>query len=100
VDFTRQAEMIEQATDVVLTMVRQLRQMDDLQKIKELNDKLQYIEGEADKLMMDLLRGLYSGKYEPLRTIVIRDLYELVEKLIDRCRDAGSVVMEIVLKNS
>ena len=74
--------------------------MEDLEKIKELNDKLQYIEGEADKLMMELLRDLYSGKYDALRAIVIRDLYELIEKVVDRCRDVGNVVMDIVLKNS
>jgi uncharacterized protein Yka (UPF0111/DUF47 family) len=100
VNFSRQAEMMAKATDVVLTMIKQLRQMDDLEKIKGLNDKLQYVEGEADKLMLELLRELYSGKYEALRAIVIRDLYELIEKVIDRCRDAGNSVMDIVLKNS
>jgi uncharacterized protein Yka (UPF0111/DUF47 family) len=81
-------------------MVRQIRDMKHLEKIRELNDKLQYLEGEADQLMMDLLKDLYSGRYEPLRAMVIRDLYELMEKVIDRCRDAGNVVMHIVLKNS
>jgi uncharacterized protein Yka (UPF0111/DUF47 family) len=99
-DFVRQIEIMEQATDVVLAMVTQLRNMKDLEKIRELNDKLQYLEGEADQLMMDLLKDLYSGRYEPLRAMVIRDLYELMEKVIDRCRDAGNVVMHIVLKNS
>ena len=100
VDFTGQAEMMAKATDVVLTMIKQLRNMEDLEGIKELNDKLQYVEGEADKMMNELLRELYSGKYEALRAIVIRDLYELIEKVIDRCRDAGNAVMDIVLKNS
>lgn len=99
-NFTRQAEMMTKATDVVLIMVQQLRHMNDLEKIKELNDKLQYVEGEADKLMNELLRDLYSGKFDALRAIVIRDLYELIEKVVDRCRDVGNVVMEIVLKNS
>jgi uncharacterized protein Yka (UPF0111/DUF47 family) len=99
-DFLRQIEIMEQATDVVLAMVTQLRNMKDLEKIRELNDKLQYLEGEADKLMMGLLKDLYSGRYDPLRAMVIRDLYELMEKVIDRCRDAGNVVMHIVLKNS
>ena len=93
-------EIMEQATDVVLAMVKSIRDMKDLEKIRELNDKLQYLEGEADQLMMDLLKDLYSGRYEPLRAMVIRDLYELMEKVIDRCRDAGNVVMHIVLKNS
>lgn len=99
-EFARQAEMMTKATDVVLTMVRHLRKMDDLEEIKELNDKLQYVEGEADKLMNELLRDLYSGKFDALRAIVIRDLYELIEKVVDRCRDVGNVVMNIVLKNS
>lgn len=99
-DFSRQAEMMTKATEVVLIMVQQLRHMQDIEKIKELNDKLQYVEGEADKLMNDLIAELYSGKYEAIRAIVIRDLYELIEKLVDRCRDVGNVVMQIVLKNS
>jgi hypothetical protein len=99
-EFARQAEMMTKATDVVLTMVRHLRKMEDLEEIKELNDKLQYVEGEADKLMNELLRDLYSGKFDALRAIVIRDLYELIEKVVDRCRDVGNVIMNIVLKNS
>jgi len=99
-DFARQSEMMTKATDVVLEMVKNLRAMKDIEKIKELNDRLQYVEGEADKLMNELLRELYSGKFDALRAIVLRDLYELMEKVIDRCRDVGNVVMHIVLKNS
>ena len=100
VDLRKQSEMMAKATDVVLEMIKQLHAMEDLEKIKALNDKLQYIEGEADRHMMDLLRDLYSGKYEAIRAIVIRDIYELIEKVVDRCRDVGNVVMQIVLKNS
>ncbi len=99
-DFTRQIEILEQSTDVVLAMVKQLRDLKHLEKIHELNTKLQYLEGEADQLMMDLLKDLYSGRYDAIKAMVIRDLYELMEKAIDRCRDAGNVVMHIVLKNS
>ena len=100
IDFSKHAEMMEKATDAVLVMVKQLRAMEDLQKIKEINDRLQYVEGEADKFMNDLLRDLYSGKHDALRAMVLRDLYELIEKVVDRCRDVGNVVMHIVLKNS
>jgi len=100
IDFSKQAEMMEKATDAVLAMVKQLDSLDDLEKIKTLNDKLQYVEGEADKVMNDLLRDLYSGKYDALRAMVLRDIYELIEKVIDRSRDVGNVMMHIVLKNS
>lgn len=100
IDFLKQAEMMEKATDAVHQMVKQLETVDDMEKMKALNDKLQYVEGEADKVMNELLRELYSGKYDALRAIVLRDLYELIEKVVDRCRDVGNVVMHIVLKNS
>lgn len=99
-DLSRQADLMLKAADEVLEMVRLLHQMNELEKIKNLNDHLQYVEGEADKLMMELLRDLYSGKHDPLKAIAIRDLYELIEKVVDRCRDVGNVVMQIVLKNS
>jgi len=100
VDFTPQAQALEKATDTVTAMVHQLRDLQQMEKIKELNDRLQYIEGEADKLMLVLLRDLYSGRHEPLKVIILKDLYELMEKVIDRCRDAGNVVVQVVLKNS
>ena len=99
-DLSRQADMMTKAADGVLAMIQQLHQMNDMEKIKDLNDRLQYVEGEADKLMMELLRDLYSGKYDALKAIAIRDLYELIEKVVDRCHDVGNVVMQIVLKNS
>ena len=88
------------ATGAKFWVILPPRQMQDLEKIKELNDKLQYVEGEADKFMNELLRDLYGGNYDALRAMVIRDLYELIEKVVDRCRDVGNVVMYIVLKNS
>ena len=101
VDFTRQIEILEQATDVVLAMVKHLRDLRHLEQIHELNTNLQYLEGEADKLMMALLKKLYDGNcHDAVKSMVIRDLFELMEKAIDRCRDAGNVVMHIVLKNS
>lgn len=97
--FSRQASLLETATQTVVLMVKELRKP-NLSTVKELNDKLQYLEGAADNLMIDLLRGLYSGDHDAVRVIALKDLYELLEKVIDRCRDAGNVIFHIVLKNS
>lgn len=100
VDFSRQAGLLLKAADVVLVMVRALRSSPDLEKVKEQNDRLQYLEGEADKLMVELLRDLYAGEKDAVSVIALKDLYDLLEKVIDRCRDAGNVIFHIVLKNS
>jgi hypothetical protein len=81
-------------------MVRMLRKMPPLETIKAMNDRLQLIESEADDVMLELLREAYGGKYEPLQAMMVRDLYDLLERIIDRCRDCGNVISHIVLKNS
>jgi uncharacterized protein Yka (UPF0111/DUF47 family) len=100
IDFSRHTAMMSQATDSVVGMVKNLRHMNELEQLRAHNERLQKVEVEADKHMTELLSGLYSGKHETLRAIVIRDAYELMEKVVDRCHDAGNVVMYIVLKNS
>jgi uncharacterized protein len=100
IDFTKQISLLERATDIVLELVKSLRGGMDLEKVKDLNDKLQFLEAEADKHMMELYKDLFSGVHGPVQVIVLKDLYELLEKIIDRCRDAGNVISHIVLKNS
>jgi len=100
IDFSKQVGRLERATVIVVELVKSLRHGMELEKIKDLNDKLQFLEGEADKHMMALYKDLFNGNHEPLQVIVLKDLYELLEKVIDRCRDAGNVIAQIALKNS
>src|ERR1700681_351463 len=98
--FRKQVELLDQAAETVLAMVKQLRKGTDIRTAREMNDKLQAIEGDADKLELELLRDLYHADYEAKHMIFMRDLYELLEKVIDRCRDAGNIILELVLKYS
>jgi uncharacterized protein Yka (UPF0111/DUF47 family) len=98
-DFSVQISLLERATDLVVEMVRSLRK-EDLKQIKELNEKLQFLESEADRQLTELYRQLYNGQHPVLEVIALKDLYEQLEKVIDRCRDAGSVIAHIGLKNS
>jgi uncharacterized protein len=100
IDFSKQINLLERATDVVLELVKSLRKGMNLDKVKDLNDKLQFLESEADEHMMLLYKELFDGRLEPLQVIALKDLYELLEKVIDRCRDAGNVIAHIALKHS
>jgi|ERR1035437_381865 uncharacterized protein Yka (UPF0111/DUF47 family) len=98
--FVRQAQLLGQAADSVVFMVKQLRHGANMEKIGEANEKLQFAEGEADKYMLGLIKDLYQGSYDAKETVILQDLFEMVEKAVDRCRDAGNVVFQIVLKYS
>ncbi len=101
-DFTQYIGLLDAATDQVVDLVKMLRSLGEgkISQAKEINGKLQQIEGDADKLILERLRDLYSGRHDVTKVLVLRDLYELLEKIVDRCRDAGNVVTHIVLKNS
>ena len=99
IDFAPRAAMLEQASGVVVQMVKQLRHL-KLEPMKALNDKLRTLENEADRLMLELYRDIYSGKLDPLQMFLLKEFFEILEKAIDRCREAGVVAYEIVLKNS
>ena len=100
IDLGRQLQLIEQAVDIVLKMIKELRRGVNLDLIRSHNDQLQSVEGEADKLVIERLRDLYSGKHDSIKVVYLKDLFELLEKVTDRCRDAGNVINHIVLKNS
>lgn len=100
VDLSRHTAMLDGATLNVTTMVNAMRKGWDIDEMRAHNAKLQAIEGEADRMMLELLKPLYEGNTEPLKALFLKDLFELLEKVIDRCRDAGNVINQIVLKNT
>ncbi|MDD1617295.1 MAG: hypothetical protein CG439_2442 [Methylococcaceae bacterium NSP1-2] len=100
VDFASRAEMLEQACIVLEQMVGLLRKGMDLDKIKKLNDQLQTIEAEADRQILEFYRDAYTNETDPIRYLIKMNLFEILEKAIDRCRDVGNVVYHIALKNS
>jgi uncharacterized protein Yka (UPF0111/DUF47 family) len=96
----RQIAMLEQASEVVVKMVGEIRAKSHGELIRDDYERLQAIEGDADKLMNELLRSIYHGNTDPRVLVFTKDLYELIERGVDRCRDAGSIIFYVALKYS
>lgn len=95
-----QIGLIKQATSTVVEMVQTFRTGMNSERVSKLNSKLQTAEAEADVLELELLKSLYKSNKNPVEIIIGRDLYDLLEKVIDRCRDSGNVIVHICHKNS
>jgi len=98
--FSRQAELMSQAAAALVFMVKQLRHGTTIESIREANDRLQFAEAEADKVMLEQLRELYNGPCEAKELVILQKLFEMVEQAVDRCRNAGMIVVQVVLKQS
>jgi uncharacterized protein Yka (UPF0111/DUF47 family) len=102
VNFAKHVALMDAATQRLVELVRLLRNLGSghLDRAKQINGQLQEIEREADDVILEILKDLYSGRHDATKVMAMKDLYELLEKVIDRCRDAGDIVTHIVLKNS
>ncbi len=100
IDFSGQINLIERATDIVLQLVQSFRGGVKPDKVKELNDRLHTLESEADAQLLLLYKDLFDKPRDPLQILALKDLYELLERIMDRCRTVGNIVAQIVLKNS
>ncbi|MSU45915.1 MAG: DUF47 family protein [Lacunisphaera sp.] len=96
----RQVALLEEAVGAVVFMVRQLRKGIQVGRIQDANNRLQFAEGEADKVMLALVKELYNGPFEAKEVVILMELHDLVETAVDRARDAGQVVFQIMLKYS
>jgi uncharacterized protein len=100
-NFKGQASVVLEAAQKLKEMVPLIRTSGNLEHARRLHTALQRAEASADELEVELLKKLYSDQEVGAKELFItKDLYDLLEKSIDRCRDAGNVLMHIVLKNS
>lgn len=100
VDFAQRAQVLEQSATVVAQMIGELRRGLRIDPVKKLQDRLQALESEGDRMLLAPYQTLYVEGGDAMRAMLAKDLFELIEKAIDKCRDVGNVVYSIVLKNS
>jgi uncharacterized protein Yka (UPF0111/DUF47 family) len=99
-NFKPHTQILGVATEQVIQMVKKLRRGVSVEQIKAMNDVLQKAEGEADELILKIFADLFTDKHHPTKVLVMKDLYELLEKVVDRCRDTGNIVTHIILKRA
>lgn len=96
--FARQLQMLQVAVGSVRAMVKELRTGPKLVSAKTHHDALQKVESEADELFIGSVMALYQERGDAVRAIMLKDLYELIERVIDRCRTSGNILLRIILK--
>jgi uncharacterized protein Yka (UPF0111/DUF47 family) len=100
VNFAQRALILQRSSEVVEQMIGELRRGLRIDPVKKLQDRLQALESEGDRMLLDPYRTLYLEGGDAMRAMLAKDLFELIEKAIDKCRDVGNIVYSIVLKNS
>jgi len=99
-------EMKEQA----LTLVRACRQLceilknfkkvSNVEEITRENIAMKEFESHGDEVHRHAMSELFSGKYEALEVIKLRDIYKEIENALDACFNVSDTILNVVLKQS
>lgn len=92
------AEMIELAVLAVNQAVVELRNLKNTQKIVECVIKINSIENSADDIFDLNMEKLFASDVDAKELIKMRELYQTLETVTDKCEDAGNVIESIVVK--
>ena len=62
--------------------------------------ELNRLEKIGDSLLLRSLRMLFTNHHDPLTVIKLKEVYEILEDITDRCEDVADVLDSVIVKNS
>ena len=68
--------------------------------IMTLCTEIDRLEADADHVMRAAMAKLFRNEADPLRVIKLKELYDMLEGVTDRCEDVANVLESIVLERS
>jgi predicted phosphate transport protein (TIGR00153 family) len=92
------AEIIEKQVLEVNNALKQIRKMKQ-EEIEKSFKKVHSLENIADDLHDDSMVNLFKEK-DPIRIIIMKEIYDFLEQITDKCEDVCLVIQDIVLKNA
>jgi uncharacterized protein Yka (UPF0111/DUF47 family) len=95
-----QASVLARAADDLEKVIEKFKKVSDVEYITNINIEMKELETQGDDIHRHALRELFSGKYDALDVIKLRDIYRDIEKALDACFNVSDTILNIVLKQS
>lgn len=99
-DFVPQTDLIVMEADAMVAMVDDLVSGKNGQKVQDRVALFYDLENQGDKILGELLVTLFKNSGTNHDLILRKDIYDMLEKIIDRYRDAAGVALQMVLKHT
>jgi uncharacterized protein len=94
----RYAEIIEDQVAEVNTALKQIRKIKK-EEIEKSFKKVHSLENVADDLHDNSTVKLFQEK-DAIKVIIMKEIYDFLEEITDKCEDVCLVIQDIVLKNA
>lgn len=87
-----------QATKVVERLTLSLKNLKEIEVIKAQCVEINKLENESDYLLRTAIADLFDHETDLKRLIKLKELYELLESVTDRCEDVANLIEGIMLE--
>ncbi len=94
------ADITEQSCNRVLALVKLLHNMDNAPAILKLCHEIDEMESDADRMLREAMSKVFREEPDVRQVIKLKEMYEILESVTDRCKDVAGTVEAIVLENS
>lgn len=99
-DFDKLTANMVEVSDVVRSVIENLKFIKDSKPIHDKCAVIHNIEAKTDKLLDKLIIDLYKHETDFKSILIRKEMYELMEDIVDRHRNVANVILEIVLKHT
>jgi predicted phosphate transport protein (TIGR00153 family) len=99
-DAQKLAQICVTCTDKVREAVRMLESMKNADRIMLLCGEIDRLESEADFVFRSALAKLFREESDVKQIIKLKEVYQLLESITDKCEDVANVIEGIVLENA
>jgi predicted phosphate transport protein (TIGR00153 family) len=94
------AAVTEQCCGHVESVVKLLHSMENAPAILKLCHEIDDLESDADRMLREAMSKVFREEPDVRQVIKLKEMYELLETVTDRCKDVAGTVEAIVLENS
>lgn len=99
-EMLQQSKTIINATEELMHIVGLLKTISKTKEITESREAMKEIETFGDSILYSAMQKLFSGEFEAIDVIKLRDIYKDLESALDKCFSVSDAILTIALKNN
>lgn len=96
----KQAEILVKSAEELRTIISMLKKNAPLKQITACNSRIKDIESRGDEILFTATEEIFSGKYDALYVLKMRDIYKGIENALDICSVISDLIVNIAIKHS
>ena len=94
------ADLNQMCCERVKAAVGMLSNMDNAEAILKVCAEIDRLESDADRVMRSAMSKLFRSETDVRQVIKLKDIYELLEAVSDKCEDVANVIEGVVLESA